>query len=148
MGFRVPFEGFGVLWEQGKDGGISSPIPCVFDETPSNQLLRFLVHLIYIRIFWRNHVHISVVLFFFIFSPPSVSARLFLEVWVSLQYFRVVGFAVPVLARKDEEEKVGLTASHISAIGPTRLSSRGDQCYFTREDKHGSRPSNNFGFHW
>ncbi len=120
-------KGFEVLWEQRKDG-ILSPTPRVFDETPSNQLLIFLVHFIYIRIFERNHVHISVVLFCFCFTfyISYVYVRLFLEFWVSLQYFRVLGFAVPALVRKDKKEKVGLTASPISEVGPTRLSSRRD----------------------
>lgn len=113
MGFRVPFKGFGVLWEQGRDGGISSPTPRMFDETPSNQLLRFWVHLIYIQIFLHSNFleesrsYLSRP-FLFLFSLPfflsPASARLSLEFRVSLQHFRMLGFAVPVLVRKDEKE--------------------------------------------
>lgn len=124
MGFRVPLlfwfwvpfkgKGFGVLWKQGKVG-ILGPIPYVFDETPNNQLLRFLVHLIYIRIFERNHVHISVVpfVFFFLFCLSPVSVRLSLEFRVSLQSFRMLGFAVPVLVRREEEKRWDLLP-HVS----------------------------------
>ena len=97
----------------------------------------------------RNHVHISVVLFVSS-SPFSLSFICETIPWVSglAPILSDVRICCPSLGSEREREKVGLTASHISAIGPTRLSSRRDQCYFTREDKHGNRPSENFEFHW
>lgn len=47
----------------------------------------------------------------------------------------MLGFAVPALVRKDKKEKVGLTASHISEVGPTHLSSRRDISSATSPEK-------------
>jgi len=152
MGFRVPslfwvpFEGkdlesFGNEERKGWDFE-SHPLCVWWDAKQPTTTTSGSSHL---HLFERNHVHISVVLFASV-SLSSVSVRRFLEFRVSLQ--SDVRICCPSLGSEREREKVGLTASHISAIGPTRLSSRRDRCYLTREDKHGDRPSENFEFHW
>lgn len=135
--------------KEGK-GGILSPIPYVFvfDETPNNQLLLFLAHLIYIWIFERNKIHISVVLFVLFFFFCICKTLL----WVSgiTPIISDIRICRPSLGSEIGRRKGGTSCLTYLCNG-THSSlewERQFQCYFTREDKYGNQPNRNFEFHW
>lgn len=148
MGFRVPFKGFGVLWKKGRKGRDFESHPlCVCVWWDAKQPTTSGSSHLHLNLWEESHSYLSRSFCAFFFFCICKTLLWVLGITPILPDVRICR---PSLGSEIGRRKGGTYCLTYLCNG-THSSlewERQFQCYFTREDKHGNRPSRNFEFHW